>query len=129
MTHFELNYDGERFYYKKHIKGSIDNFEVAECWCYETGKISPFLVTTEGYAENVIKLLNERNGKIQSLKNENENLKLNIQTVLQEEYDERSREMNYWASEEDWNGYGATQLERGTVLRIARKLAIKLDER
>ena len=57
----------KQFYYKKHIKGYVNTWEVGEYWCYEKGKPAPFLVTAKGYAEKVVDLLNEQQATIKQL--------------------------------------------------------------
>lgn len=52
--------------------------------------------------------------------------KKEVAETLQDEFNKRDDEMNHWAEKEDWQGYRATQLERGTTERIAEELGVKL---
>jgi len=54
--------------------------------------------------------------------------KKEVAETLQDKFKERNNEMNLWAEKEDWQGYRATQLERGTVQIIAKELGVELNE-
>ena len=54
--------------------------------------------------------------------------KKEVAETLQDKFKEKDTEMNHWAEKEDWQGYRATQLERGTVQIIAKELGVELNE-
>lgn len=109
----------KRFTWVKHTYDSlgtiIDN---------ETGK--DLMGTKE-----TCKFMNKREERIRELEDENEQLKQFkelIYTVLKQEYEDRINEMNMWAEKEEWNGYRATKLEYGTLIRIAKKMGVDLND-
>lgn len=69
--------------------------------------------------EVTLNKLHEENEELDSFK------KL-VYLVLKKEYDLRMNEMNILAEKEDWQGYMATKLERGTAQRIAKRLGVDL---
>ena len=54
--------------------------------------------------------------------------KKEVAETLQDKFKEKDNEMNHWAEKENWQGYRATQLERGTVQIIAKELGVELNE-
>lgn len=91
----------------------------------------------EGNFEGCLELLNLLDCERELLESENSHLKAKLMDyedfkklvylVLKKEYDLRTNEMNIFAKKEDWQGYGATKLERGTVQRIAKRLGVDLE--
>lgn len=76
-----------------------------------------------GSLRNICELLNE----LVEEKEELESFKKLVGLVLKKEYDLRMNEMNILAEKEDWQGYMATKLERGTAQRIAKRLGVDLE--
>ena len=85
------------------------------------------IVTDKVYSEynldEIVELLNE----LAEEKEELESFKKLVYLVLKKEYDLRMNEMSIFAKKEDWQGYRATKLERGTVQRIAKRLGVDLE--
>lgn len=73
--------------------------------------------------QKLVDLLNELAEEKEELKS----FKKLVYRVLKKEYDLRMNEMNIFAEKEDWQGYRATQLEMGTVQRIAKRLGVDLE--
>lgn len=87
----------------------------------KNGKIYHTLSGNDGYGLcNLLNELHEENEELESFK------KL-VYLVLKKEYDLRMNEMNILAKKEDWQGYMATKLERGTAQRIAKRLGVDLE--
>ena len=106
-----------------------------------------YVVLEKQGRELVVDLLNEQSDKITEqaiqidfLKDENKHMRQVLEenrqlkqfkelfcAVLKQEYEDRTNEMNRWVEKEDWNGYRATKLEYGTVIRIAKRIGVDLE--
>lgn len=102
----------------------------------KTIKAEPYFIDTkEEYVDEVYFTIKGyptmSDEQVVDLLNENEQLKQFKEllcAVLKQEYEDRTNEMDRWAEKEDWNGYRATKLEYGTVIRIAKRIGVDLDD-